>query len=674
MSLIGRLPIWLKFALLATVAIALTGTLIIGASIRELSGDVAKEIRSRQRSNLEIAARTLAERQPGVTIERRNGEIARITLSEWPDFAGAEAPDHTFIDWVGGLTGETATIFAFDPATDDFIRRTTNIIKPSGERAVGTYLGATSAAYAPIMDGTAFLGTAVILGTSYETLYMPIFAEDSSVAATDGGVAGILYVGVEDAALKAQVGELFRALVLIGIGSVVVATLAAAGFSWMLLRPLTTAAQQMRAVADGQSIAVAVTRHDELGEMQKALADLAGTADVAFRQSQVLRQSGQAMITARADDGFRIDTANDAAIRSLDILRGQGAKVPADPVGCPIADLHPQPATLSAVIADPGKLPWVDRVSCGRETAIFTVSALRDRHGNYAGPMLSITSATDAVRTADQFEADVSSLLGKVKEALATLRERTGALERVAHTGSTDSREVFTVSRQSADAIQTMASAVDQLTSSFADVAQRIKQNSQMARSASIATEGATETARALEEAGKRISDVVGLIADVAGQTNLLALNATIEASRAGEAGRGFAVVATEVKNLAERSAKATSDIATEVERVQSAGHALLEAVAKVQGAIREVDEVSVAVSSAVEQQQVAAAEIGQSIHQIASNSARVTRLAENVNENSGQTGEAASAVSSLAADLDDTGNELRTRADNFLAFCRRAA
>src|SRR3546814_676468 len=102
-----------------------------------------------------------------------------------------------------------------------------------------------------------------------------------------------------------------------------------------------------------------------------------------------------------------------------------------------------------------------------------------------------------------------------------------------------------------------------------------VKQNADNAQAASqlaVAARGTAETGgrvvadavaavTRIEDSARKISDIVGLIDEIAFQTNLLALNASVEAARAGEAGKGFAVVAQEVRALAQRSASASKDI-----------------------------------------------------------------------------------------------------------------
>jgi methyl-accepting chemotaxis protein len=107
------------------------------------------------------------------------------------------------------------------------------------------------------------------------------------------------------------------------------------------------------------------------------------------------------------------------------------------------------------------------------------------------------------------------------------------------------------------------------------EISATVKKNAENAQQASasaaatrdVATRGGDVVAQAvsamskIEESSRKISDIIGVIDEIARQTNLLALNAAVEAARAGDAGRGFAVVASEVRSLAQRSSQAAKDI-----------------------------------------------------------------------------------------------------------------
>ena len=149
-----------------------------------------------------------------------------------------------------------------------------------------------------------------------------------------------------------------------------------------------------------------------------------------------------------------------------------------------------------------------------------------------------------------------------------------------------------------------------------------------------------TET---LAGAAQAMSGIVGLIRSVASQINLLALNATIESARAGEAGKGFAVVASEVKNLAVQAAKATEQISTEIQAIQTTSLSVASAVGAIKDAVTTVRESVALTAAAVEEQNVVTQDISGTMRNA---SGSVSTVSANITEIASAILQAAQAVS----------------------------
>jgi methyl-accepting chemotaxis protein len=224
---------------------------------------------------------------------------------------------------------------------------------------------------------------------------------------------------------------------------------------------------------------------------------------------------------------------------------------------------------------------------------------------------------------------------------------------------------------KSSQDLTAVAAAVEELTASVGEISRQIAAAAVVARQAVQRAESSQGTMQGLADATARIGDVVHLISDIASQTNLLALNATIEAARAGEAGRGFAVVAGEVKALAAQTAKATSEIGSQIEMVRGSTGDAVTAMTEIGNIIGKMDEVTAAISAAVEQQSATTRGIASSVEAVSGATAQTAQSMERVVGAAVSAGAASREVLAGAAGIGSEAEILQGKVEAFLLAVR---
>jgi methyl-accepting chemotaxis protein len=274
---------------------------------------------------------------------------------------------------------------------------------------------------------------------------------------------------------------------------------------------------------------------------------------------------------------------------------------------------------------------------------------------------------------ADAFQSTMGALADRFARSSAEVAEAARELSETADATSGRAQSVTGAAEAAASNVQTVAAGAEELTASIREI------NTQVAKSAGIATEAAEEASRtetkvrALTDAAVRIGDVVNLIRAIAEQTNLLALNATIEAARAGEAGRGFAVVASEVKQLAAQTAKATDEIGSKIGEIQEATNETVTAIGRITSTISMIREVTASIAGAVEEQGAATGEIAQNTQRAAEGTQTVTGSIAGVGEAAELTGRASTHLMSLSTELEHQSADLQSEVGKFVDSLRAA-
>ncbi len=449
------------------------------------------------------------------------------------------------------------------------------------------------------------------------------------------------------------------------------------GSSWLTSRaigtPLGRLAAAVRRIAAGETTEPVGDRdrRDEIGQIAVALEELRGTVDHAFRQGQMIEQMTVGVMMADPSGDFAVRYAN---ARSREIMAQLAARVPAlagDPVGRSLDVFHKEPARIRAILADPSRLPHRARVEIGGEVVELQVSAIMDKQGRYAGPMLAWSLVTAQARLADEFESEVGGVIARVASAAEQMQASARSLSGAAEVSGREADAVAEVSGRAGADVQAVAASAEELAASVAEITRQVAEGAEVARAAAAEAQATDGTVQGLAQAASKIGDVVRLISDIAGQTNLLALNATIEAARAGEAGKGFAVVASEVKNLAAQTAKATEEIAGQIGGIQGTTQEAVAALRNISSTIERMNEVTAAIAAAVEEQGAATREIARSASLVAEGTGTVARRIEDVRAASAETGRAANEMLGASGDLSAQAAALNEKSAGFLRQVR---
>ena len=253
---------------------------------------------------------------------------------------------------------------------------------------------------------------------------------------------------------------------------------------------------------------------------------------------------------------------------------------------------------------------------------------------------------------AESIDRETAKVVGIVGAKAGEMQSAAIDMDATSGRMAAEASEAASVAQDALDTAQTVAAAASQLSQAIDTIGIEVNQAHSRTEVAVEQTIEVQEVIRSLANSAAQIGSVVEIISGIADQTNMLALNATIEAARAGETGRGFAVVASEVKALAQQTADATNEIASQVKAIQTSSQQAATTFEQVTQSIRDLGHISNTIAASINEQMASTQEIASAIHHSATVSKDVAGRMQRLLDEVGETSRLAQFVKSSADEL----------------------
>ncbi|PHP65688.1 chemotaxis protein [Zhengella mangrovi] len=321
-------------------------------------------------------------------------------------------------------------------------------------------------------------------------------------------------------------------------------------------------------------------------------------------------------------------------------------------------------ASYNPVFDADGAVVKVMKIATDLTGTMADVAVLEAGLGRMADGDLEHEITRPFVPSLETLRADFNRSLEKMREALGVVRKNAEAIDGASGEILSAADDMARRTEQQAAAVEQTAASIEEVTTSVTETAERsrragilVGRTHERANDSRTVVDSAIASMARIEESAAQISKIIGMIDDIAFQTNLLALNAGIEAARAGETGRGFAVVAQEVRELAQRSATAASDIkeliTTSEGHVRNGSRLVGETGKELEAIATDVSEINAnvaAIAEAVDVQSTSLQEINRAVTEIDRNTQQNAAMVEQSTAASHNLAHEAAALAELVA------------------------